>query len=109
MGEGSTGCCKALLAGKLFGRDGILRTLFSLSGSDSVLLKVLSGSAEAKGRQGETITNKKTQTMEGHKQVNMVKRISVPSPLLDAIIFLRFTFCGFCKTAYQLKARKKSV
>ena len=38
----------------------------------------------------------------------MVKKISVPSPLLDAIIFLRFTFCGFCKTAYQLKARKKS-
>jgi len=47
MGEGSTGCCRALLGGKAFGRDGILWTLFSLS--DSVPLKDLSGSAEATG------------------------------------------------------------
>lgn len=60
MGEGSTGCCGALLAGKLFGRDGILRTLFSLSGSDSVLLKVLSGSAEATGKQWERLLTKNT-------------------------------------------------
>lgn len=52
MGEGSTGCCTVLLDGKAFGRDGILWTLFSLSGSDSVPLKDLSGSAEAEGRQG---------------------------------------------------------
>ncbi len=52
MGEGSTGCCRGLLDGKVFGRDGILWTLLSLSGSDSVPLMDLSGSSEAKDRQG---------------------------------------------------------
>lgn len=37
----------------------------------------------------------------------MVKRLAVPCPLLDAIIFLRFTFCGFWKTEHQMKARTK--
>ena len=49
MGVGSTGFCRALLDGKVFGRDGILWTLLSLSGSDSVPLKDLSSSAEATG------------------------------------------------------------
>lgn len=49
-GEGSTGRCGALL--EAFGRDGIVWTLFSLSGSDSVQLKDLSDSAEATGQAG---------------------------------------------------------
>lgn len=52
MGEGSTGCCTALLDGTAFRRDGILWTLLSLSGSVSVLLKDPSGSAEATGQAG---------------------------------------------------------
>lgn len=52
MGDGSTGCCSALLDGKAFGKDVIFWTLFSLSGSDSVPLKDLSGSTEATGQVG---------------------------------------------------------
>lgn len=51
-GQGSTGCCRALLDGKAFGKDVVLWTLFSLSGSDSVPLKDLSGSTDATGQAG---------------------------------------------------------
>ena len=68
MGEGSTGCCGALLFGKAFGRDGILWTLFSHSGSDSVSLKDLSGGAEAIGQAEIEDYWGNPQTMEGHQE-----------------------------------------
>ena len=52
MGEGSTGRCGALLDGNALRRDGILCTIFSLSGSDSVALRDLSGIAEATRQAG---------------------------------------------------------
>lgn len=49
-GEGSSGCS----LGRIMARW----TLFSLSGSVFVSLKVLSGSAETRGRQGKGLTTK---------------------------------------------------
>jgi len=51
-GGGSTGCGRVLLEDKAFGREGILWTLLSVSGSDSVPLEDVSGSAEATGQAG---------------------------------------------------------
>lgn len=51
-GEGSTGCGRDLRDERALGRDGILWTLFSLSGSDSVPLKEVSRSAGATGQVG---------------------------------------------------------
>lgn len=63
-GEGSSGCCRALLDCKAFERDGILWILFSPTGSESEPLKDLSGSAEATGQVGIKGHDQKTQTME---------------------------------------------
>lgn len=51
-GEGSSGCS--------LGRIRVRWTLFSLSGSVFVSFKVLSGSAETRGRQGKALTTKTT-------------------------------------------------
>lgn len=51
-GEGSTGCS--------LGRIMVRWTLFSLSGSVFVSFKVLSGSAETRGRQGKVLTTRTT-------------------------------------------------
>lgn len=32
---------------------------------------------------------------------------TVPCPFLDAIIFLKFTFCGFWRTIYHMTVRLK--
>lgn len=51
-GEGSSGCS--------FGTIMVRWTFFSLSGSVFVSFKVLSGSAETRGRQGKALTTKTT-------------------------------------------------
>lgn len=102
-GEGSTGCCGALLDCKAFERDGILWILLSPTGSESEPLKDLSGCAEATGQGGIKGHSQKTQTGGILEIVNNAERI--PCPFLDAIIFLRFTFCGLWRITYHMTVR----
>lgn len=45
--------------------------------------------------------------MEGHYKEKKVKRLSIPSALLDANSFIRLTACGFWKTQHQLEEGAK--
>lgn len=50
----STGCCRDLLEIEAFGMGGVLWTLLSFSGSDSLSLEEVSGSVETTGKEGIT-------------------------------------------------------
>lgn len=92
-GRGSTGCSGVVPDVKAIGVGGILWTLVSHSGSDSVSLREVSGSAGAMGQAGITDYSQNLQTTTFSDKGT--KRSAVPSPILDPNIRLRFTLSGF--------------